>query len=174
MLHNDTSHLFINMMRCHVITQRYIIWLDIEGKVTQLCQLFATPLSIQSMEFSRPDYWSGQPFPSPGDFPNSGFEPRSPALQAGSLPAELQGKPKDIVVGSLSLLQQTFLTQELNLGLLNCRWILYQLIYQGSPQLGDGAVIKKGSPESLLLKLMISNLLGKSSPGKEEQVQSPE
>ena len=45
------------------------------------------------MEFSRPEYWRGQPFPSPGDLPNPGIEPRSPALQADSLPAEPQGKP---------------------------------------------------------------------------------
>ena len=50
-------------------------------------------LYIQSMEFSRPEYWSGQPFPSPGDFPNPGIKPRSPALQADSLPAEPQVKP---------------------------------------------------------------------------------
>ena len=43
------------------------------------------------MEFSRPEYWSGQPFPSPGDLPNSGIEPGSPALQADSLPTELSG-----------------------------------------------------------------------------------
>ena len=41
------------------------------------------------MEFSRPEYWSGWPFPSPGDLPKPGLEPRSPALQADSLPAEL-------------------------------------------------------------------------------------
>ena len=45
------------------------------------------------MEFSRPEYWSAYPFPSPGDLPNSGIEPRSPTLQADSLPAEPQGKP---------------------------------------------------------------------------------
>ena len=44
------------------------------------------------MEFSRPEYWSGKPFPSPGDLPNPGIEPRSPALQADSLLAEPQGK----------------------------------------------------------------------------------
>ena len=81
------------------------------------------------MEFSRPKYCSGQPFPSPGDLPNPGIEPRSPALQADSLPAEPQGKPKDIGVGSLSLLQGIFPTQELNWGLLRCRQILYQLSY---------------------------------------------
>ena len=41
-------------------------------------------------------YWSGQPFPSPGDLPNPGTEPRSPALQADSLPTELSGKPREI------------------------------------------------------------------------------
>ena len=44
-------------------------------------------------------YWSGQPIPSPGEFPNPGIEPGSPALQADSLPAELPGKPeKDLDV----------------------------------------------------------------------------
>ena len=46
-----------------------------------------------SMRFSRQGYWNGLPFPSPGDLPNPGIEPRSPALQADSLPTELQGKP---------------------------------------------------------------------------------
>ena len=55
----------------------------------------------------------------------------SPALQAGSLPAEPQGKPKTAGVGSLSLLQGIFLTQESNRGLLHCRSILYQPSYPG-------------------------------------------
>ena len=84
------------------------------------------------MEFSRPEYWSGQPFSSPGDLPNPGIEPWSPALRADSLPSEPLGKPKDTGVGSLSLLQGIFLTQESNQGLLHCRQILYQLSYQGS------------------------------------------
>ena len=46
------------------------------------------------MELSRPEYWSGQPFPSPGDLPNLGTEPRSPTLQVDPLPVELPGKPK--------------------------------------------------------------------------------
>ena len=45
------------------------------------------------MEFSREEYWSGQPFPSPGDLPNSRTEPGSAALQADSLPSEPPGKP---------------------------------------------------------------------------------
>ena len=52
---------------------------------TMACQ---TPLST---EFSRQGYWNGLPFPSPGDLPNPGIEPRSPTLQADSLPAEPPG-----------------------------------------------------------------------------------
>ena len=54
--------------------------------------------------FSRQEYWSGLPCPSPGDLPNSRIEPRSPALQADSLPSEPSGKPKNTGVGSLNLL----------------------------------------------------------------------
>ena len=52
---------------------------------------------------------------------------------ADSLPSEPPGKPNNTGVGSLSILQRIFPTQELNWGLLHCRYILYQLIYQGSP-----------------------------------------
>ena len=78
-------------------------------------RLFVTPWTAAyqappSMGFSRQEYWSGLPFPSPGDLPDPGIEPRSPALQADSLSAEPQGKPKNTGVGSLSLLQRIFLT----------------------------------------------------------------
>ena len=60
-------------------------------------QLFATPWTIAhqappSMEFSRQEYWSGLPFPSPGDLPHPGIEPGSPTLQANTLPSEPPGK----------------------------------------------------------------------------------
>ena len=55
-------------------------------------------------------------------------------MQVDSLPAEPPGKPKNTGVGSLSLLQQIFPTQESNQGLLRCRSTLYQLSYQGSPK----------------------------------------
>ena len=61
-------------------------------------QLFATPWTIArqappSMGLSRQEYWSGVPFPPPGDLPNQGIEFRSPALQADSFPSEPPGKP---------------------------------------------------------------------------------
>ena len=64
-------------------------------------RLFATPCTAVykvplSMEFSRQEYWSGLPFPSPGDLPDPGIEPRSPALRADALPSEPPGKPSRI------------------------------------------------------------------------------
>ena len=61
-------------------------------------QLFVTSWTVAhqaplSMGFSRQEHWSGLPFPSPGDLPNPGIEPRSPALQAGSFPSESSEKP---------------------------------------------------------------------------------
>ena len=50
-----------------------------------------------SMEFSRQEYWSGLPFPSPGNLPNPGIKPGSPALQADSLPSEPPRKPTPVV-----------------------------------------------------------------------------
>ena len=69
----------------------------------------------------------------PGDIPNPGTKPRSPILQVDPILSELPGKPKNTGVGSLSLIQGIFLTQESNWCLLHCRWILYQLSYQRSP-----------------------------------------
>ena len=85
-----------------------------------------------------PECWSEQPFPSPGDLPNRGIEPRSPALHMDSLPAEPPGKPKSTGVGSLSLLPWIFPTQKSNRGLLHCR----QLSYQGSLPIGKTSQIK--------------------------------
>ena len=73
----------------------------VKVKVTQSCLTLCNPWT---MEFSRPEYWSGHPFPSPGNLPNPGIEVGSPALQVDSLPAEPQGKSKNTGVGSLSLL----------------------------------------------------------------------
>ena len=61
--------------------------------------LFVTPWTVAyqaslSMGFSRQEYWSGLPFPSQGDLPNPGIEPRSPALEADTILSELPGEPK--------------------------------------------------------------------------------
>ena len=73
--------------------------------VPQLCLTLATPWTVAlqaslAMGFSRQEYWSGLPFPSPGHLPNPRIEPRFPALQADSLPAESPRKPRvqDIVL----------------------------------------------------------------------------
>ena len=66
-------------------------------------------------------------------FLNPRIKPRSPALQADSLPSEPSGEPRNTGVGSLSLLQGISPTQELNQALLHCRRILYTLSYQESP-----------------------------------------
>ena len=59
-----------------------------------------------SMEFSRQEYWSGLPFPFPGDLPNPRIKPRSPALQADALPSELPGKPIKALYKSIIAKQQ--------------------------------------------------------------------
>ena len=92
--------------------------------------IFGSPLSIQDINYSLMMWGAVFFFKS-----RICLEPRSPALQADSLPAEPQGKPENTAVGNLSLLQRIFLTQESNQGLLHCRWILYRLIFQGSPQM---------------------------------------
>ena len=94
-------------------------------------RLFATTQTVQSMGFSRAEYCSGFPFSSPADLPNPGIQPRSPTLQADTLPAEPQGKTENTGMGSPSLLQWISPTQELNWGLLHCRRIFNQLSYQG-------------------------------------------
>ena len=70
-----------------------------ERKVKSLSRvrLFATPWTVAyqaplSLGFFRQEYWSGLPFPSPGDLPNPGIEPGSPVLQADALPSEPPGK----------------------------------------------------------------------------------
>ena len=74
------------------------IKLQLKVKSLSRVRLFATPWTVArqaplSMEFSRKEYWSGLPFPSPEDLPNLGIEPQSPALQADALSSEPPGKP---------------------------------------------------------------------------------
>ena len=79
--------------------------LNMERKKVELLsrvRLFVTPWTVAyqvplSMGFSRQDYWSGVPLPSPGDLPNPGIEPWYPSFQTGTLPSEPPGKPKKIL-----------------------------------------------------------------------------
>ena len=71
---------------------------------------FVTPWTVayqapQSMEFSRQEYWSVLPFPSPGHLPNPGIEAGSPALQADALPSEPPGKASNSVTNSMKTLK---------------------------------------------------------------------
>ena len=82
----------------------YIGNLEVKVKSLSHVRLSATPWTVayqapQCMEFSRKEYWSRLPFPSPGDLPSPGIETRSPALQADALPSEPPGKPGDLAKG---------------------------------------------------------------------------
>ena len=73
---------------------------QVKVKSLSRARLFVTPWIVayqapQSMGFSRQEYWSGLPFPSPGDLPDPGIKPGSPALRAGTLPSEPPGKAND-------------------------------------------------------------------------------
>ena len=64
-------------------------------------RLFVTPWTLAcqallSVEFSRQEYWSGLPFPTPGDLLNTGIEPVSPALAGGFFATEPPGKPQEM------------------------------------------------------------------------------
>ena len=76
--------------------------------VVQSCTTLCDPMNCSPWGFSRQEYWNGLPCPPSGDLPNLGIEPRSPTLQADSLPSEPPGKPKNIGAGSLSFLQWIF------------------------------------------------------------------
>ena len=97
-------------------------------KAAQWCLTLCDPLNytVHGILQARILEWVAIPF-SIGS-----SQPRSPALQVDSLPAEPPGTPQNTGVGSLSLVQWIFPTQELNQGLLHCRQILCQLSYQGS------------------------------------------
>ena len=70
-----------------------------ESEVAQSCPTLCDPMDLAyqaslSTGFSRQEYWSGLPFPSPGDLPSPGIEPGSPALLTDALPSEPPGKPQ--------------------------------------------------------------------------------
>ena len=72
---------------------------DDDDLAAQSCPTLATPWTVAhraplSTGFSRQEHWSGLPFPSPGDLPDPGIKPGSPALQGDSLPTEGKGSPQ--------------------------------------------------------------------------------
>ena len=88
-----TSLEYFPDLNSHIICKR-----ESESEVAQSVWIFVIPWTVVyqaslSMGFSRQEYWSGLPFPSPGDLPDPGIKPRSPALQADTLPPGPSGKP---------------------------------------------------------------------------------
>ena len=87
--------------------------MKVKVKSLSRVRLFVTPRTVAyqappSTEFSRQEYWSGLPFPSPGDLPNPGIEPGSPALEADALTSEPPGKPNIYLYKSLNKKQESF------------------------------------------------------------------
>ena len=104
----------INKIKLTVIQKKkkkdFVVWwqvlkqddtkVKVKVKSLSRLQLFGTPWTVAyqappSMGFSRQEYWRGLPFPSPGDLPDPGIEPRSPTFQADALTSEPPGKPKE-------------------------------------------------------------------------------
>ena len=84
--------------QCFLLLTLFQPLVVVGGLVAKSCPTLVTPWTVArqaplSLGFSRREYWSGLPFPSPEDLPHPGIEPRSPALPAGSLPTELGEKP---------------------------------------------------------------------------------
>ena len=142
LIHRDISDLakyWQNITVTHIFFSTFIVWKLLSH--VQLCN--PMDYTLHGILQARILKWVA--FPSPGNLPKPRIEPRSPTLQADSLPTEPPGKPKSTGVGSLALLCRIFPTNELNWGLLHCRQILYQLSYQGSPHNASLSCIRVGS-----------------------------
>ena len=96
----DIKKLCISPQLLYSLLNEILKWgLKVKSSRSVVCQLFATPLTVTYqaplfMGFSRQEYWGGLLFPSPGDLPDPGIKPGSPALQTDALPSKLPGKPK--------------------------------------------------------------------------------
>ena len=91
----DLMPVFVIYLCIHLHTYVYVC---VHAKLLSRVQLFVTPWTVThqaplSKGFSRQEYWSGLPCPSPGDLPNPGVKPVSLALQVDSSPPEPPGKP---------------------------------------------------------------------------------
>ena len=99
---SDDGHLSCFLVLTIVNSAATNMETEVTVLIAQLCPTLCSSLDCshqasQSMEFSRQEYWSGLPFPSPGDLPDPGIEPGSPALEADVLTSKPPGKPKVIL-----------------------------------------------------------------------------
>ena len=113
----------------------YALELKVKVKVAQWCLTLCDPMDYTVHGLPKARILECVAFPFSRGSSQPRIKPRSSALQVDSLPAKLQGKPKNTGVGSLSLLQGVFSTQGLNLGLPCYRKILYHLSHQGSQRI---------------------------------------
>ena len=115
-----------NAQKCFGIFNVYT-WMQV--KVAQSCPTLCNPMdyTVHGILQARILEWIAFPFS------RGSSQPRDQTQVSLFASREPQGKPKNIGVGSISLFQWIFLTQESNWGLLHCSWILYQLSYQRSP-----------------------------------------
>ena len=92
------------------------------NEVVQSCPTLVTPWTVSyqappSMGFSRQEYWSGLPLPSPGDLPDPGIKPRSTVFQAGALPSEPPGLILLLILLNVTDVKKVFLGRNVSLGL---------------------------------------------------------
>ena len=84
--------------------------------------------ALLSMDFSRQGYWSGFPFPSPGDLPNPRIESTSPALQVDALPSELLGKPLGLMLyPSFPLISPSLPSHQVSVSVTKSRRFFYNI-----------------------------------------------
>ena len=116
--HNKHSKVLTNIMLDKLLWVHVLFKIQLKRQLLQVksisgfshftgssSQKFIKDMNAPSMEFSRQEYWSKQPFPHLGDLPNSGIEPGFPALQADSLPSESPGKPHIITTNNFNCTQ---------------------------------------------------------------------
>ena len=120
--------------------------LKVKVKLLSHVQLFATPWTIAyqtslTMGFSRQEYWSGLPFPSPGDLPDPGIKPRFPTFQADTLPSKPPEKP-------------SLPPNEVHSFLESLSWTVFYQVENSTPWIlptGPSSIPKNGSPPFLIL-----------------------
>ena len=93
----------------HARNISFLVFCPLDGSlVTKSCLILATSRTVArqaplSMGFSRQEYWSGLPLPSPRDLPNPGIEPGSPAMQADPIPSEPPGKLVEMQISAATM-----------------------------------------------------------------------